>query len=191
MSPKAAMYFPGDQPFSTSAQGTVENTRLVQSANASDESEGSEPESDSDDEPIATKLRAEKVPMGIRQGNGDSAELGPGVFSPTMPKLTSIKTRQPSDCKYGDRHCIVMFRDEHTGEQYFHTAIADVAEKPTKKRRQGTAVKGNQPYRSEPYGKDAAPYRRDHSKLPAFVPIDAHGFGGPRTKPQDADFGDT
>ncbi len=129
----AAMYSPGDPSFSTSAQGTVENTRVVQSAYASDESEGSEPESDSDDESIETMLRAGKVPRGIRQGNGDSVELGPGVFSPTMPKFTSIKTSQPSDSKYGDCRCFVMFRDEQTGEQYYHTAIADVAESPTKK----------------------------------------------------------
>jgi hypothetical protein len=119
VSSREAMYSPGDPPFSTSAQGTVENTRVVQSAYASDESEGSEPESDSDDESIETMLRAGKVPRGIRQGKGDSVELGPGIFSPTMPKFTSIKTRQPSDSKYGDRRCIVMFRDEQTGEQYY------------------------------------------------------------------------
>ena len=151
-----------------------------------------QPESDSDNKPIVSKLRTEKALRGIRRGNGDSAELGPGVFSPTMPKQTSIKTRQPSDRPYGSRNCIVVFRDENTGERYFHTAIADahVAESPTKKRRQGTAVKGNQPYKGKAYEKANAPYRRDLSKLPAFVPTDAHGFGGPRTKPRDANPGD-
>jgi hypothetical protein len=49
---------------------------------------------------------------------------------------------------------------------------------------------GNQPYKGEPYGKEAAQYRRDLSKILAFVPTDAHGFGGQRTKPQDAGPGD-
>ncbi len=163
---------------------------MVQSTYASDESEGSEPESDSDDESIETMRRAGKVPGGIRQGNGDSVELGPGVFSPTMPKFTSIKTRQPPDSKYEDRRCMVMFHYEQTGEQYYHTAIADVAESPTEKRRQGTADKGNQPYEGKACEKAGVPYRRDLSKLPAFEQTYAHGLGGPRTKLRDADPGD-
>jgi hypothetical protein len=117
-------------------------------------------------------LRAGKVPRDIRQGNGDSVELGPGVFSPTMPKFTSIRTRQPPNSNHGDRRCIVMFQNEQTGERYYHTAIADVAESPTKKRRQGTADKGNQPYEGKTSEKAVAPYRRELSKLMAsFRPL--------------------
>jgi hypothetical protein len=74
--------------------------------------------------------------------------------------------------------------------QYLHNAISDIAEKPTKKRRQGTAGKGNQPYKGKTYEKAVAPYRRDLSKLPAFVHTDVHGFGGPSTKPRDTGPGD-
>ncbi len=68
VSSRATMYSPGDPPFSTSAQGTVENTRMVQSPYSSDESERSESVSESDDESIETMLRAGKVPRDTRQG---------------------------------------------------------------------------------------------------------------------------
>ena len=108
---------------------------------------------DSDDEPIVTNLRAGKAPLGNRQGDGVNAKSRAGVFSPSMPKLTSTTSRQPSYSTYGDHDCVVIFRhnfrDEITGMQYLHNAISDVAEKPTKKRRQGTAGKGNQPYKGK------------------------------------------
>jgi hypothetical protein len=130
VSSRATTYSPEDPPSSTSAQGTVENTRMIQSTYQSDESEQSESASESDDESIETMLRAGKIPRDIRQGNSDSVELGPGVFLPTMPKFTSIRTRQPPNGNHGDRRCIVVFEDERTGERYYHTAIADFAESP-------------------------------------------------------------
>jgi hypothetical protein len=175
---------------STSTQGTVEKTRMDQSTYQSDESEQSESAPESDGESIETSLRAEQVPKDIRQGNGSIVELGPGVFSPTMPKFTSIRTRQPSYRTYGDHDCIVISCDEITGMQYLHNAISDVTEKPTKKRHQGTAVKDNQPYESKAYEKAVVPYRREISKLPAFVHTDAHGSGGPHIKLRDTGPGD-
>jgi hypothetical protein len=176
---------------STSTQGTVEKTRMDQSTYQSEESEQSESAPESDGESIETSLRAEQVPKDIRQGNGSIVELGPGVFSPTMPKFTSIRTRQPSYRTYGDHDCIVISCDEITGMQYLHNAISDVTEKPTKKRHQGTAVKDNQPYESKAYEKAVVPYRREISKLyPGFVPTDAHGSGGPHIKLRDTGPGD-
>ena len=187
---RSFVYHPEDPAIAPSAPSTDEQTRLVQPPTSSDESESADAGVDSDDVPIVSKLRAGKFPKGNRQGDGVNAKSRAGVLSPSMPKLTSTTSRQPSYRTYGDHDCVVISCDEITGMQYLHNAISDVTEKPTKKRHQGTAVKDNQPYESKAYEKAVAPYRRDLSKLPAFVPMDAHGFGGPRTKPRDADPGD-
>jgi hypothetical protein len=175
---------------SAGAPGTDENTRLGQLATSSKESEGSEPVVDADDEPIVTNLRAGKAPLGNRQGDGVNAKSRAGDFSPSMPKLTSTTSRQPSYRRYGDHDCVVISCDEITGMQYLHNAISDVTEKPTKKRHQGTVVKDNQPYESKAYEKAVVPYRMGISKLPAFVHTDAYGSGGPHIKLRDTGPGD-
>jgi hypothetical protein len=189
-SSKATMYSPEDPASSTSTQGTVEKTGMDQSTYQSDRSEQSESVSESDEESIGTRLRAEKVPKEIRQGSGKIVELGPGVFSPTMPRFTSIITRQPPNSNHGHRCYTVIYQDGRTEEQHYHTASSDAAESPTKKRRPGTAARDNQPSESRSYVKAVILNRRDISKLPAFGHTDAHGSRGPRTKMRDTGLGD-
>ena len=121
-----------------SAQVTEEEPgRLMRVSPLASKESGSD--YDSGDEPLLWLSRTGTVSDDSRPSQGNRVRVkikaGPaGVYSPRMPRMTSISNQGQSDRSNEGHTRAVVIADKRNGYKWAHGGIKDVTESPTKRR---------------------------------------------------------